>query len=351
MELRQLADRLEQLTGEQIPESTIKNWAHTEKIIPTPIGGGKGGRVRGGISRKADWPPESVEQAAAVWWVRETYRKRFGENKKLSKVRINVIKREAARLDKEPFAIYTPPPVRGPLSLQHIDPESIKMTFVNEDCSEVGLFPGLNNAQRTACLNKLIVAWIAAREKVRAWASASMSATYVVEHYPELGHLTPGEVDFSTIDPWKADIPCPWRLDRKARITLHWWSQPSENKGMQFGKMAYPIQRTLSESNHDEIVLFENGVDTRTFFKIDIGDRQSWAKVELEKIDSERERLERKLQRLGMYKIGFNALAIKEMPPIETLTAREKSILEAGRKMIGLSLYRAKLDNFIEKKQ
>jgi hypothetical protein len=33
--------------------------------------------------------------------------------------------------------------------------------------------------------------------------------------------------------------------------------------------------------------LYENGVDTREFFKIDVEDRLEWVKAEQEKIDSE----------------------------------------------------------------
>jgi hypothetical protein len=171
---------------------------------------------------------------------------------------------------------------------------------------------------------------------------------YIVERYPDLGHLPPGEVDFSQIDPWQVDVPCPWRIDRKARVALRWWSQPSKTRGTEFGTMAFPVQRTLSKSDDDEIVLFENGVDTRAFFKIDIGDRQSWAKVEREKIDSEQERLERKLRRLGIKKIDFSSLVALEEVPFETLTANEKSILETTREMVGLAWRRAQLNSFGE---
>ena len=207
MELKKLVERLEQLTGEHVKENTIKNWAHTEKIIPTPIGGGKGGRVSGGNTRKADWPTEALEQAAAVWWVRKKYRRMYGEERRrLSKDQINVIKRAASVLDKRPFAIYHLPLVTGPLSTQHIAPEAITMTFVRDDFEGINLFLG-KPQEKLDCLNTLIIAWVAARAKVRAWVYKGMSATYILKHYPELRHLTPGEVDFSQIDPWRVDLP------------------------------------------------------------------------------------------------------------------------------------------------
>ena len=167
MELNKLVERLEELTGERIPENTVKKWAHTEKIIPTPIGGGKGGRVSGGKARKADWPAPALEQAAAVWWVREKYHRMYGEEKKgLSKDQINVIKRAASVLDESPFAIYHLPLITGPLSTQHIAPEAITMTFVNDDFDGINLFLSKKKLQeKTRCLNTLVIAWVAAREK------------------------------------------------------------------------------------------------------------------------------------------------------------------------------------------
>jgi hypothetical protein len=358
MELKKLVERLEQLTGERVPENTIKKWAHTEKIIPKPIGGGKGGKVSGGNARKADWLPDALEQAAAVWWVREKYRRMYGEEKKgLSKDHINVIKRAASVLDKRPFAIYHFPLVKGPLSTQHIDPEAITMTFVSDDFDGVNRFPGEKLEERTLCLNTLVVAWVAAREKVREWAYKGMSATYILKHYPELCHLAWGEIDFLQIDPWRVDLPCPWRIDRPARVALLWTSQPPKSKydeDWKFGKWAPPFATQLTELSAsaredddlgDEIVIYENGVDTREFFKIDVGDREGYAKAKVEKIEPELEEKERELRRLGIEKIPVSTISAMEKKPFETLTASEKLILKTLNELVDLSFRLASLKN------
>ena len=364
MELKNLVERLEQLTGKRIPENTIKKWAHTEKIIPTPTGGGKGGRVSGGKARKADWPAPALEQAAAVWWVRKKYRRMYGKGKKLSKDQINVIKCAASVLDESPFAIYHLPCITGPLSTQHIAPQTITMTFVSDDFKGVNLFPGKKLQEKTRCLNTLLIAWVAAREKVRAWAYEGMSATYITKHYPELGNLMPSQIDFSKIDPWRVDLPCPWRVDRPARITFLWRSRPpisENNTDWNFNKWIPPLQTKLEDLDEsassdddlsDELVLFENGVDTREFFRIDVGDRKGWAKDELEKKKSELKEVEYELRSLGVDPnrrgdISYNWIASIETGevPFDSLTEREKRFFELAEKWFGLTYSLVRLES------
>jgi hypothetical protein len=363
MELKKLVERLEQLTGEQIPENTVKKWAHTAKIIPTPIGGGKGGRVSGGQARKADWPTPALEQAAAVWWVREKYRRIYGEERKLSKNQINVIKHAASVLDESPFAIYHLPRIIGPLSTQQIAPEAITMTFVRNDFNGVNLFPGKKLSEKTRCLNTLLVAWVAAREKVRAWAYKGVSATYILEHYPELHNLMPSQIDFSKIDPWRVDLPCPWRIDRPARIIFLWRSHPpiSENDtDWKFDKWIPPMQTKLEELGasissdddlSDELVLYENGVDTREFFRINVGDRKGWARDEKEKKKSELKEVEHELRSLGVDPSRRGDIPFKWIVSIETgevpfesLTEREKRCFELAEKWFGLAYSLVRLE-------
>jgi hypothetical protein len=314
--------------------------------------------MRGGKARKADWSTEALEQAAAVWWVRKKYREMFGaERKKLSKDQINVIKRAASVLDESPFAIYHPPSVTGPLSTQQIRPEDISMTFVKGDFEGINKFPRKKPEERLDCLNKLVVAWVAAREKVRAWANKGMSATYILKHYPELHNLMPSEIDFSQIDPWRVDLPCPWRLDRPALVALLWRSQPPKSKydtDWKFGKWIPPLQTKLMEPSasardgddlDDEIVIYENGVDTRKFFKIDVGDREGYAKAEVEKIEPKVEEKERQLRRLGIEKMPVSTISAMEKKPFETLTASEKLILKTLNELVDLSFSLASLKN------
>jgi hypothetical protein len=353
MELEKLVKRLERLTGgERVPENTIKNWAHTERIIPTPIGGGKGGRVSGGEARKGDWPPEALEQSAAVWWVRKKYSTMYGKKKKkLSKDQINVIKRAASVLDKSPFAVYHLSPITGPLSRQEIAPEAITMTFIREDFDGINLFPGKKPQERLDCLNTLVVGWIAAREKVRAWVYKGMSLVSIMKVYPS---LEPGEV-FSQIDPWRVvDAtetetgspidPPPWRLDRPARVALLWRSRPSKSKhstDWKFSKWNIPpLQTRLNDSDRDEIVVYENWVDTREFFKIDV-DREGYARAEIEKKERELEEVEREMCRLGMEPrwMSYNRLADIEIGkiPFDSLTEREQQYFKLAGKWFDLT--------------
>jgi len=258
---------------------------------------------------------------------------------RLSKKRIDVIKRAASVLDERPFAVYTFPPVTGPLSTQqHIAPKDIEMKFVSDDFDGLDLFPGADNAKKAECLNTLVVVWAAAVEKVRAWEAEGMNAHIIVEHYPDLADLTPAEIDYSQIDPWIVEVPCPWRIDKPALVELFWSSPPSNNnnESRKFGKPAFPFQRRLRESKRDEIVLYENFVDTREFFKIDIGDREGWGRAEREKIEHELEEKKRELRHLGMEETDFKTFLAMEKTPSETLTPREKLGLKTSQEMLGL---------------
>ena len=284
----------------------------------------------------------------------------YGEGKKLSKDQIDVIMRAASVLDESPFAIYHLPRIIGPLSTQHIAPEAITMTFVSDDFNGINLFPGKKLQEKIRCLNTLLVAWVAAREKVRAWAYKGMSATYILKHYPELSHHMPSQIDFSKIDPWRVDLPCPWRVDRPARIALLWRSRPSKY-GTEFGKWIPPLQTELRELSPsardddnlgDEIVVYENGVDTREFFRIDVGDREGWAGAKIEKKKRELEEVERELRSLGMEpgrlgEISYNWIAAIETGevPFESLTEREKRCFETVEKWFGLMYSKVRLES------
>jgi hypothetical protein len=313
-------------------EKMLVRWAFNEGVIqkPEPYTS-KNGIVELGRGKTSDWPPETVEQAAAVWAVRQKWREiHDGKKKRLSRDRIEVVKRAAAVLDERPFAVYKLPIIFGPLAAQRLAPETIKMNFVSEDCDGLDLFPGADNAKKAECLNKLVVTWIIAVEKVREWKSVGMLKC-IVEYHPDLAVLAPEKIDFSQIDPWQDQVPCPWRIDECVRVTLYWYSRPSKNKESRvFWKPPFPFQRAFSRSDRDEIVLYENNIDTRKFFKIDFGDREEAERTELEKIDHEREKNERKLQSLNVDigEISAGTVMAIEEKPIEKRTKEEKLVLE-----------------------
>jgi len=110
------------------------------------------------------WLSETVEQAAAVWAVRYSG---LTKPRALTTEMIKAIRCAATSLDERPFAVYTLPPVTGPLSKQRIASEDIKMKFVREDYDGLDLFPGTDNTEKADFLNKLVVIWVAAVEKHR----------------------------------------------------------------------------------------------------------------------------------------------------------------------------------------
>ena len=267
---------------EKYVEKMLVRWAYTEGFISRPErhkeGKGKG--------KKSDWPDTTVEEAAAVWAVREDWRKIHSvKGKRLSKDKIDVIKRAASVIGGRPFAIYTLPPITGPLSTQRLDPKDIEMKFVSEDCDGLDLFPGADLTEKVDCLNKLVISWVAAIEKVRAWKSRGIKAQLELESGSEwetfIHTLIYKEIDFSRIDPWRVEVPCPWQIDKHARVTLIWWSADRE-----FWQNPSPFQRTLlSESDRDDLFLLENGIDTRVFFKIDVTDSARWAKAKVKETE------------------------------------------------------------------
>jgi hypothetical protein len=277
MDIHELSERLRQL-GARVPEKTLVRWAYTEGVISRPEQH-KEGKGRGKLS---DWCSTAVEEAAAVWAVREKWREMHScKKKRLSKDKIEVIKRAASVIDERPFAIYALPTITGPLSTQRLDPKDIEMKFVGEDCYGLDLFPGADNAEKVDCLNKLLISWVAAREKVRAWKTEGIK-NQVESEWGESeweDHLT--DVDFSQIDPWNVAVPCPWPIDKPARVSLIWWSWDGE-----LSKPPFPWQTELSESDADDLILLENYTDTRAFFKIDVTNHAGWVTARLEDIRS-----------------------------------------------------------------
>ena len=81
--------------------------------------------------------------------------------------------------------------------------------------------------------------------------------------------------------------------------------------------------------------MHENFVDTREFFKIDVGDRRRWARDQLEKLERELEEKERELRRLGMGKTRFTTLLAME-ETVETLTPKEKLGLKTAQEKLAL---------------
>ncbi len=246
MHIDELVSKLRQLGTGNIPKSALKRWAFKAKVIPEPT------RVEPvGRGRASDWSRTALEEAAAVWWVRHNFG--FQVNNKMMKD----IKRAAMTIYERPFAIYTLPQVTGPLlSSQIAPPEDIGVKFVGDEFHALGLFPGKNNKERSGLLNSMVVAWIAAVEKVREWEWAEMTAR-------RTGSTKP--------------VFCLWPMGRPACVSFFWWSKPSGNKDQHREYRMHPLpnhgfRRLLTESDRDQIVFYDNGIDTRKLFKIDLGE-------------------------------------------------------------------------------
>ncbi len=280
LDIDELVARLQKLGIVDMPKNTLKRWAFTEKVITQPTTPKLKGR-----GFKSNWHKNAVEEAAAVWAVRNCG---VMKPNTLKKKRIEIIRSVAARLDDdEPVAVYSLRPIAGPLSTQHIAPENIKMKFVSEDCDGLDLFPGQNSTEKADCLNELVKTWVVAIEKVRQWEYDAIHAQMMED--PDLLNLAPVEIDYSQIDPWRIEVPCPWRIEDPARVELYWGSRPSKNKNerREFRKAPFMLRRKLSKSDHDEVILFENGTDTREFFKIDVTDSEGWTKAKFEEMERE----------------------------------------------------------------
>ncbi|MGZ4929323.1 MAG: hypothetical protein ACXV76_13805 [Halobacteriota archaeon] len=273
----------------------LVRWAYTEGVIQKPerhkneLGQDEIGRGKSSI-----WPATTVEEAAAVWAVREKWHRiRGGKKSRLSKERIDVIKRAASVINERPSAIYVLPPVIGPLSTQQLRAEDVTIKFVSEECDGLNLFPGKDNTEKADCLNTLVVSWIAALEKVRAWTSAAKETKKRRKMGAEYENpLLAAEFDVSDIDPWSVEnVACPWRIDKPARIALCW-----SVSGTEFHK----LPTALIKSDSDELILLENFVDTRTFFKIEARDSVEWAKSVLKNVERRMHESTSPAEKLGL---------------------------------------------------
>jgi hypothetical protein len=287
LDIDELVSRLQKLGIDDFPKNTIKRWAFTEKLITQPVTPKLKGR-----SFKSDWKKDVVEEAAAVWAVRNCG---VMKPKALTKKKIDIIKSVAAKLDDEPFAIYTLPPVSGPLSTKRVAAKDIEIKFVSEKCEGLNLFPGEKKEDKVNNLNNLVVIWITAVEKVREWMSRGIKAQAAES---EWGKLIPAEINFSQIDPWLVEVPCPWRIGKPACVKLSYFSRSSKNNGREFSRPPFPFQRGLSKSNHNEIILLDNWVDTREFFTIDVSAGEDYAKVRNAEIERKIRRSKSPLEKM-----------------------------------------------------
>ncbi len=223
-----LVEALAQLSnlGVKVSPNTLKRWAYTEKVIPKPSPTFTADRASG-----ADWSTDLVEEAVAVWAVRQSTHER------LSKKMIDVIRFTEQRVYWDGYAIYVIPPLG--ISLKHpseIPYKSVRLQFVSEDFEDLSCFRGSSNKEKAATVSSLVITWLASRLKWR-----------------------------YTIKQEDRGLSDTWPITKPARVHIS-WGHPRKAFDQLFvmikGKK-YSVYAELSEADRDEIVLEKNGVDNR----------------------------------------------------------------------------------------
>lgn len=212
-------------------------------------------RGRPGI--RSSWPIDALEQAAAL---SEVLKKSGAKNASTDKIK--AIKRAAALVYERRYVIYSLPQVVGsPLRDRQISHKDIQLHFVPPNFKGLELFPGADNAEKADVLNALVVTWITTIAKVQF--STGLEAKL---------HDVMSEEEISLRL---------WPVSKPARIILLSWWEPIvgyhngeaiEGRNIKFHPdgFLWPC-----ESDRDEVVLWENNVDTRKLFNISYDDSKA----------------------------------------------------------------------------
>ena len=270
----QLLERLKTLGVKETPIDTLQRWANegsipkyttyykrTEKLQgrrPTTEKGKKKREEKkkklgiGRPGRYSAWPPETVEEAAAVWAVRH---KEKENGVRITAEMIKIIKEMASHV-YHGYAIYTIPPfmrVHSEVSCSVVSHTDIQLQFAPPRISRpdgsdaILLFPGRDKKDKVALLDSLIVKWIAAIAKVR-----------YTRDQEELARQA-GRSSFYV-----------WPLERKAVVDVLYRCTPIEATGINKQPITVSscqFERLLvggeTDTDSDRIFLVENGVDTR----------------------------------------------------------------------------------------
>jgi|GEM_PF-827976 hypothetical protein len=293
MDSEQFVKRLGDL-GIMIDIGKLQRWSN-QKLIPdykthyqprrkkrgrpsdTVKAGKEGGILeKSRLGRVSDWPEEALEEAAAVWAVRNS--KSIVKNKKIriSKKMIDVIKRVSPMSDHPPqfrFGEYIIRPKLGPPLLlerkQHVSHEDIELRLVKKTYGGLSDFPGKDDAERADLLDSLTKTWTAAICKVRQY-EAQMERPRRVIH---------GSSQKSQI--WPIIFPLVWPITKPASVRFSWWYRPGESFPDDPEKKEPTTRRRYtysgfklgeSDQDQDDIALEINGVDTRKLFIVDVDD-------------------------------------------------------------------------------
>jgi hypothetical protein len=210
--------------GLDIKLSTLKRWAY-EGLIEKPqrYKKGKGGKK----GRAVKWSMRAVEEACAVWAVRNSNITKVPP----SKSRIEEVKHEVERVYRYPAAIYILRRlVKSPLKRDDDDSPSDVFTVLNTDKVTMKLVDDDE-------MHKLITAWITAIEKARkGWPIPE--PVKVIFHW----HAIPIRSEMLAGHPQKR-----WDHDDRADVCDY------ELEGV-----------SLDKATQDEVVFLIDGEDSRT---------------------------------------------------------------------------------------
>ena len=206
--INKLQSRLHKL-GIDIPADTLKGWAYHKPPIITPPERYKHGKGSGKKGRAVKWSEEALEEAAAVWAVRNSPRIAHPPSLNL----IPYIKHSVWYIYNEPAAAYELPNATPDTEITY---KSIKVGFGYDQYRKLeGKQPPVPEWQ------ELLKTWIAAKEKAKRG-----------KH-----------------------------IDKPCQIRFHW--RPVERDD---GGLDYKLEKVTlepSESGLDEISVFIGGADFR----------------------------------------------------------------------------------------
>lgn len=209
MDLNELQSRLREL-GVDIPQNTLKRWGY-DGLIPRPerYKHGKGSGKKG---RAASWSENAVIEAAAVWAIRHNKITNKAPSKKL----IPYIKHSVLHVYEYPTAVYTPPVTDSNDPTQRATYRDVKMTLPYDRYKNIEV-PQPDETM----WHFLLTTWIAAEEKAK-------------RRYP---------------------------VNEKVQVIFHWSSRKKDEQSWTFDLSSISLNK--SESDKDEIIFLEDGIDLR----------------------------------------------------------------------------------------
>lgn len=193
---------------EKYIKKTLVRWAYTEKVIDPPTRRIENGKVVKGAGKTSNWPPKTIEEAAAVWAVRHSS---IASKNALTPENISGIK----EIVKQTFAS---------LKVIHELPSNFILTTPNP--SDIYNFNTLDTRLvKDKEFNQLLVTWIAAKAKVRNNEKANDEAERIKkikDVHPELQEWERVSRELNAVSNPRYRF---FKMDDPVRVIMHWHSR------------------------------------------------------------------------------------------------------------------------------